>query len=643
MSDALAAKFCYQTGFARGRLTMRFVLVGLLVGWGISGPGAAADAEKAAVVPVREVIVAGGALATCADTSPRACATPPEGGISSPGAAADAEQAAVAPVRELILAGGALAMCADTSARACATPPEGARPATRYRLDEAALLRALEPALWTASGAPSVDAVAALLGAARVALGARAEASEGIDAATLEGALAAVCPTAPCAAQSFPAPWSMLLDAERGALLAALELPTVAADAGRVRERAYPARSKVAGGVRVLVAFVAAAKVRSAGRPRIAVVTASAFDSMEPVDFYLSLFAALDADVVWWPVDAAVAAARFEAQDCDALPRLRLERLQLSQRERIYPDLAAEQERFCRMQPTSMPQVDGVFFGGGDQWRLRQAFVDAEGRPNAWLIALQRAHAAGRVVVGGTSAGAAVQSGSWMLSNGSVEAAVRGSIQQALPPEPGCARGDRCGGVAEDQLTLWADGGLRLAEGAIVDTHFSERARELRLLLAMQAADARWGYGADETSALVLREFADRREISAVGEHGGWVLHRPAGQRDAALAWYLVPGATLVIAGDEVRLALDEKVGRAKRPPRQPVANAFEAGALRSLAQRLAWRCGDGLSLPAGTARAELRCLPGHRSWSTAGGLNGVGPLALVLRVGATHPTGHGP
>jgi cyanophycinase-like exopeptidase len=560
-------------------------------------------------------------------------------GIACFGGVLQASVSTAVPTRSLLLAGGALAVCSDLAPRGCATLPTGAArgPAT-YRVDKAGIARALDPALWTAPGAPSRDDVAAMLGAAVNATTS--------DAATVEAALAAVCLADACADTDARRPWSVLLDAERAAVLAALEAPQMPANGARPTERAFPAQSRVAGGVEVLRAFVAEAQSRTSGRPKIAVVTASGFDPMDAVDFYLDAFRKLGADAVWWPVDAAAAAARFELGDCAALPRLRVERLRLSNREAVFPDLAGYQRAHCASQPALMLQVQGVFFAGGDQWRHRQAFVRADDSPNDWLLELQQAYSEGRIVVGGTSAGAAVQSGAWMLGNGDVEAAVSRAARVAAPPEPGCSRGSRCGGVPEDALTLWPAGGLRLAEGAIVDTHFSERSRELRLLMAMQAADARWGYGADEASALLLRERGGRREIRAIGEAGGWVLRRDAAMRDEAEAWYLAPGAVLVVersdaaaGGDSVRLEFDAASARATRVRAPLPDSVFEAGALRAAAQRLAWRCGEGYRLPASPGVAELRCAEGARGWrrtdrntdADAAGLvrHGVGPMQL--------------
>lgn len=539
-----------------------------------------------------------------------------------------------APSRELFLAGGALAICSDLAPRACAQATAGGRGAPTYRLDDDAIRVAATPALWGAAGAPPASAIEAMLVRARESLGAPADAARGVDGAPLEAALSAACLAPACAETDPRRPWSVLLDVERAGLLSALEWPGATVDGARVRERARPAASAVDGGVRVLEAFVAGARARAGGTPRIAVVTASAFDPMEPVDFYRSAFAALGAEATWWPVDAALAAARFEAGDCDALPRLRLERLRLARREAVYPDLAVEQLAFCRAASDDLPPVHGVFFAGGDQWRLRQAFVDPRDAANPWLRALRAAHAAGRVVVGGTSAGAAVQSGAWMLGNGSVAQAMARAPSTAPPPEPGCARGGRCGALPEDALALWPGGGLGLATDAIVDTHFSERARELRLLRAMQAADARWGYGADETSALHVRESDGVREIRALGERGGWVLHRPADAADdTATAWYLVPGAVLQIDGEVARLRLDPGVRRARRGATADApTDAFAPGALRALAQRLAARCEDPPALPAGEARARLQCTSGTQGWRGPGAFDGVGPLRMVVQ-----------
>lgn len=532
---------------------------------------------------------------------------------------------AAAPARdhpaETILAGGALAICSDPAPRACRVAPEGGRAPSRYRLDADGIARAADPRLWSAPGAPTPAAIAEWLRA--LAEGAPAGAR---DAGAMEARLSG-------GDDAGSSPWSRLTDAERAAVLSAIEVPQVDADGRRQVERADPGRSRARGGVRVLEAFVAAARERAAGAtPRIAIVTASALDPMDPVDFYETAFSALGAEARWWPVDAAMARARFPDRDCSALDAHRLAELGLAGRARVYPDLAARAAEFCRGDDGGLPEVHGVFFAGGDQWRLRRAFVDAVDQPNRWLVALRAAHAEGRVVVGGTSAGAAVQSGAAMLTNGSVEAAVEGRFASAPPPEPGCARGARCAqGLAEDQLTWWPAGGLGLAVDAIVDTHFSERARELRLLVAMVATGADFGYGVDESSALRVRDWPERREIDALGARGGWVFQR-RDEGDAVDAWYLAPGARLVIEGGVARL---DGVGDGPRPRRPEAAipgDALAPGALRAAAARLAWRCGRVIRLSAAAREATLGCIDGAtRSWVGHNGQPGAGPLRLTL------------
>ncbi len=284
---------------------------------------------------------------------------------------------------------------------------------------------------------------------------------------------------------------------------------------------------------------------------------ASAFDPFDPVDFYLDALRQAGAEVEWWPVDAALAAAVFERRDCAALPALRLDMLALPGRGRIYPDLVAQQQRACEDPEVliALPaRVQGVFFSGGDQWRLRRAFFDRDDRPNPWLQALRDAAAKGDVVIGGTSAGSAVQSSGPMITSGTTEEALKHGAIASPPPVPGCTRsGDCIGGLDEDAFTYWPAGGLGLAPDMSVDTHFSERARELRLLRLLADTGTRFGIGIDETSALHLRWRNDGNsdgfiEIRALGASGGWVFDATTecveGVRNAQ-AHYIAPGTSL--------------------------------------------------------------------------------------------------
>lgn len=538
------------------------------------------------------------------------------------GAAMAAEGREAASPTEVILAGGALALCSDLSPQACGEAPEVVRSPPMYRFDPPGSLRAGDPRLWAAPGAPTADTVAQWLQSVVKAAGA----GEMTRTAAVE--LLERRPPG----DGRDSPWMSFTDGERDGLLSAFEVPQIDNDGNRLRERADPRDSHDPGGLAVIEAFVASARVRAGGAvPRVLVVTASAFDPMEPVDFYESMFAALGAEGHWWPVDAAMAKARFPKRSCESLDDLRISELGVASRERVYPDLAARAAMFCESGSASLDGVHGVFFAGGDQWRLLRAFVDGQGSANPWLQALRAAHARGALVVGGTSAGAAVQSGAAMLTNGSVTAAIEGRVTREPPPDPGCGRAGRCASEhGEDALGLWMAGGLGLAHEAIVDTHFSERARELRLLVAMGQADVPWGYGADETSALRLREDGGIRTIDALGARGGWVFRKATD--DTVLAWYLSPGVRLVIDNDTVRL--DGLDGR--EPPRRPKVaiphDATAPGALRDAAARLAWRCGRSLRMIAGQGTATIGCIHGEtKRWVGDNGVAGIGPLQLSL------------
>jgi cyanophycinase-like exopeptidase len=542
-----------------------------------------------------------------------------------------AADTASAHPRELVLAGGALRLCSSLSPKDCVAGAEALSSAhrgpPRYALTATAVEAALDPRLWPGRDAqrdalrPVLESLRAERGDAPAdedALRDRFEirCGDGRDAASR------------CRDGGRP-PWLALDDDSRAAVLAALELPQMDNRSPdgmqRRRERASLAQGRNPHGAAILRAFVAAARERADGAtPKIAVVTASSYDPFDPVDVYLDALAEAGAEVEWWPLDAALAAAVFERRDCAALPALRVERLRLPARERIYPDLVAQQQRGCAdpdALATLPARVQGVFFTGGDQWKLRRAFFDAQDQPNPWLLALRDAVSRGAVVVGGTSAGSAVQSGAPMLSNGTVEQALLHGAIASPPPVPGCARsGDCVGGLDEDAFTYWPAGGLALAPGLIVDTHFSERAREARLLRLLADTTTRFGIGIDETSALQLRwrqtDVGETGfvEVRALGASGGWVFDASPGcdgDRFRAQAHYLAPGAVLRMDADGLRFDALPAI-RQPTPDPPSARDAIDPGALRGAAQRMA--AADGADTHLARVIQRLRAIDGTAS-----------------------------
>lgn len=546
-----------------------------------------------------------------------------------------AVHAKAAPATELVLAGGSLALCSSLSPRHCqdGSAPSGRTQSTYTLSDEsiAAVRSLLEPGI----GADGARQAAEELAVLRETSG-----NSALAAAAIEDALEALCRERDCR-------WLRLDDYQRAGLLAALEQPQRDGQGRRLRERVSLAASVERGGVAVIERFVAAARERAGGAtPRIAFVTASGFDPFDAVDYYTSLFTEAGASAVWWPLDAAAAALVSAEGDCDTLGGLQQARLGLPSRERIYPDLVAMQREWCASERRQrLPAgVHGVFFAGGDQWRLRQAFFDAADAAYPWLGELRAEVGAGRVVVGGSSAGTAVQSGPGMLGNGTPAAALARGPEQAVPPTPGCARSGRCSASGEDAFTVWPAGGLGLSGPFLMDTHFSERAREWRMLRALAAGPARFGLGVDETSAVQLREDLEGWTLEAIGAAGAWLFEagdRRCGQLQGR-AHYLAPGRRLRWNAGEGLLwpmAEDEDLESRESKPMpalalQPPAGggaAFARGAVRDAVPALA------LGLPAWSIDAEGASLgferePDSLVWTGEGNWPGLTGLRFTLR-----------
>jgi cyanophycinase len=523
---------------------------------------------------------------------------------------------------ELVLAGGALALCSSTSPGGCrdGAAPVG-RGAERYRLDADGRQR-------LAAVFGDDPALATLLDRVSVNLGDKA-----VPARALEDALAAAC-TAGC-------PWTRFDDYQRMGVLAAFALPQRDSRGEQLREAVSLAASRERGGVAVVAAFVAAARQRAGGAtPRIAFVTASGFDPFDAVDYYTSLLREAGAEPLWWPLDAAFAATVAGDRDCAQLAARQAQQLGLPDATHRFPDHVAAQRAACATeQAASLPAgLHGVFFAGGDQWRLRRAFVADDGTPYPWLQQLREAFARGALVVGGTSAGSAVQSARNMLGNGSPARALAEGVQRAAPPNPGCARAGACGTVGEDSLTVWPEGGLGLAGPFLVDTHFSERAREWRLLRALADGAAEFGLGVDETSAIQLRGDGGRYTLRAHGAAGGWlfaVRQRRCGELLAA-ASYLAPGQAVEWAAGALALP-PQREGQPMAPPDLAALPAggdpFASGAVRAGLRHLAagapsWQ----IEAPGATLRldrlADSVILPGAPLPSVLG-------IAVTLRYSA--------
>jgi cyanophycinase len=446
----------------------------------------------------------------------------------------------------LLLAGGAVPVCADLSPAACLdgrAPLPSSEP--RHRLDAAGIDR-VEAAWWHPHRREARDRIIAALRGWHAQTG-----DLRLDGERLPELAAASNP-------QWTAAWERLAAFEQARVLEALECAAY-------RDQVAFADSRPGSGAEIHREFVAMARAVSAReRPRILVSTASSRDPYAAIGYYLALYEQAGAEVRWLPLDHALAAAQADPErDCARLDTLRGERWGAQDRARLHPDEAAELEAACR-DPRRLGALlgwaDGLFLNGGDQSLTRAAWHLPDGRPSALLRQLRARLAAGTLVLGGTSAGSAVQAASTgpMLISGSPGPPKGPLSLRSLPPDPDCALAEACDSIDPDALLYHPGGGLGTFVPGIVDTHFSERGREERLARLLLASGAQLGIGIDENTALRV----DR-------EGAGWRM-RVVGT--GAVSW-------LKAIGDDTVLWERQARGATKHWPRAARPSACPPGA----------------------------------------------------------------
>jgi cyanophycinase len=120
-----------------------------------------------------------------------------------------------------------------------------------------------------------------------------------------------------------------------------------------------------------------------------------------------------------------------------------------------------------------LQKATGVFFTGGDQLHITSLIGGTE------MQATLRQMYKDKVLIAGTSAGAAMMGNSMIVSGDSDEAPKQGAVEMAP--------------------------GMDFILGSIIDTHFSQRGRHGRLLTAIAHYPQELGIGIDEDTALVVK------------------------------------------------------------------------------------------------------------------------------------------
>lgn len=426
---------------------------------------------------------------------------------------------------QVLLAGGHLPVCSSMNPSQCNGAPDWSVDALdhqRYRIDETAIIRF---ALSQENLSESADLqtwlrlLTALRGETDYN---RQELTDRLRQATVEVGHDQASRPLLIDGETL---YQRLDDAQWWMLLDHLQLPP-----DQRREQVQLARSRNRHAREVFQHFVAmAASVSDREKPLIAVSTASSRDPYDAVDFYLQVFEQAGAEVIWLPLDAAMRRARAEGA-CLQLDRFQAEELGSWQRQRVHPERFNEQLGFCLDGDAGidlMTRIDGLFLNGGDQWLTLHAFRDQDGQATPELAVLLERVADQAMVIGGTSAGAAVQSKAAMISNGSNIAAMLDGAIAAPPPVPGCERSGQCpAGVVSGSLTWHPPGGLGTAAFGIVDTHFSERQRQFRLLRLLLDSNQRFGLGVDETTAVAIWPGmqSGSYRLQVIGQHALWLI-----------------------------------------------------------------------------------------------------------------------
>ncbi len=293
-------------------------------------------------------------------------------------------------------------------------------------------------------------------------------------------------------------------------------------DFERAREFASLSDSTNRDSVAIYQSFVdLAAKAGDTDTPTVLVMTSSAANSYAAADYYVDLFNLAGAEAQWLPLDRAYRQARDNGQ-CDWLGAQHASLASAAHLDLLFPDyFNAHSDACANGLADVIDSADGIFINGGDQVRTFDALVtyddSGQRQESAELQQILARHADGELVIGGTSAGAAAQGGGKLLDT---DTATIPMIRHGSPHNL------LVDGYTDS--TAQFDGGMGVFRWGVTDTHFSERARETRLIQAVQQAGVRFGFGVDETTALETVEEKVNGEIrttmTVVGAGGVYVV-----------------------------------------------------------------------------------------------------------------------
>ena len=327
----------------------------------------------------------------------------------------------------------------------------------------------------------------------------------------------------------------------------ALEVAQIDAKGKRIKELAKPNSSKLDAAKALnttlkeqLNARVQITNSNSATERKALMLfsTASARDIFDAVDFYQTNFEALGLSVKWWPLSPAmyqilqVTQAKNNNDDCNNMDVFLAEHYMFD-RARVYPDLYAQHQSFCENTEQFeqlLSRAQGIFFNGGDQSKTLAAFVQ-NAEANKLLGLMNHYNSEGRLLIAGTSAGTAVQSGGSfhsrpvpMISNGTSQNAMRRGVFAIDAPSQRCDTTTCNTAIENNDLTYRSTGGLGSFSKGVLDTHFSERDRQARLIVLSAETLSNYAFGVDETTGLLIQTDEKQASFRVIGASGVFVV-----------------------------------------------------------------------------------------------------------------------
>jgi cyanophycinase len=165
-------------------------------------------------------------------------------------------------------------------------------------------------------------------------------------------------------------------------------------------------------------------------------------------------------------------------------------------------------------------EAGGIFFNGGDQSRITQTLVRADGSATALLKAITSVHARGGVLAG-TSAGAAIMSQTMFYEPPDVLRTLQDGLKAGRDIAPGLGF---------------------IGESVFVDQHVLARGRFARMLPAMRAAKVTLGIGVDENTAVVVD---GNQKAEVLGSSGVIVIDLSKAAVDPSVNEFNMKGARL--------------------------------------------------------------------------------------------------